>query len=135
MKTLYPSWIEIPALDLDRALAFYRAVFALADIPMYDEEPGTRIAVLLPSDKKLGRPGISLVLSPRHVACGGGVQINFHVGDHAALAAALAAATAHGGTIAAPVAETADGIRYALLRDSEGNPIAISSFEPGHTGD
>jgi predicted enzyme related to lactoylglutathione lyase len=38
MPALYPSWIEIPVSDLDRALAFYRAVFALTDTP-FDDEP------------------------------------------------------------------------------------------------
>ncbi len=130
MKLLYPSWVEIPVIDLDRALAFYRAVFELADIPVYDEEPGTRIAVLLPSEKGQRRPGVSLVQSLRHLPCGGGVQINFHIGDHAALEAALSTAAALGGTMVAPVADTNDGVRYALLRDTEGNPLAISSYEP-----
>jgi predicted enzyme related to lactoylglutathione lyase len=49
---LYPSWIEIPADDLYRALAFYRGVFGLTDTPIYDEPSGL-IAVLLPSYEAL----------------------------------------------------------------------------------
>lgn len=50
MPKLYPSWIEIPVADMDRALAFYRAVFGLVDTPLVDEPPDMRIAVLLPSE-------------------------------------------------------------------------------------
>jgi hypothetical protein len=65
MTVLYPSWIEIPASDLERALAFYRGVFGLTDTPLYNEPPAT-IAVLLPSEKSVRNPGVSLVKSPLH---------------------------------------------------------------------
>jgi uncharacterized protein len=127
---LYPSWIEIPVHDLDRARAFYRAVFSLTDTPSYDEEPRMRIIVLRPSDKSVASPGVSLVQSPQHVPCQGGVQINFHVGDHATLAAALTSVATHGGSITAPIVDMGDGVRYVTLQDCEGNPIALSSYEP-----
>lgn len=63
---LYPSWIEIPVADLERALRFYRAVFGLDETPRY-EAPLTQIALLLPSAKELRAPRVSLVLSPSHV--------------------------------------------------------------------
>src|SRR5688572_29095140 len=93
MPTLYPSWIEIPAADLVRALAFYRAVFGLTETPIYDDEPPARIAVLLASDKSKRNPGVSLVQSPLHTPCPGGPQVNFHVGTHAALTQVLSIAT------------------------------------------
>jgi len=49
---LYPSWIEIPVIDLQRALIFYRGVFKLTDTPLYDDPPA-KIAVLLHSDKSV----------------------------------------------------------------------------------
>lgn len=56
--------------------------------------------------------------------------MNYHLGGHAALDAALAAALACGGRIAAPIAELGEGVRYALVRDCAGNPLALSSYEP-----
>ncbi|MCU0493666.1 MAG: VOC family protein [Chloroflexaceae bacterium] len=130
MSPLYPSWVEIPVADLERALAFYRAVFGLTDTPSYDDAPPMRIVVLLPSEKSERGPGVSLVQSPQHVpGGGGGVQINFHLESHAALERAITTAQAHGGTITAPVVDMGDGVRYVTLRDSEGNPIALSSYE------
>ena len=55
----------MPAADLERALRFYRAVFALSDTPLFDEPPA-RIALLLPSAKTVRVPGLSLVQSPDH---------------------------------------------------------------------
>jgi predicted enzyme related to lactoylglutathione lyase len=130
MQLLYPSWIEIPVNDIQRAQAFYCAVFGLTNTDHYQEEPATQIIVLLPSDKSVRGPGVSLVQSPQHRPCRGGVQINFHVGAHAALDAAMDAALAHGGELAASMVVMDDGVRYATLYDSEGNPIAISSYEP-----
>jgi uncharacterized protein len=130
MPTLYPSWIEIPAADLGRALAFYRAVFGLTETPIYDDEPPARIAVLLASDKSKRNPGISLVQSPLHTPGPGGPQVNFHVDTHAALTQVLSIATTHGGSVVQPVIDMGDGVRYAVLRDCEGNTFAASSYEP-----
>lgn len=132
MITLYPSWIEIPVHDLARALAFYRAVFELTDTPIYDE-PAMQIAVLRASDKSVERLGVSLVCSAEHRPHPGGVLVNFHVGSHVALAAATERAVAHGGSLAGPVVEQEDGVCYTTLRDSEGNSIALSSYEADAT--
>lgn len=129
MASLYPSWIEIPVADLDRALAFYRAVFELTDTPLYEDEPSMQIAVLLPSHKSTRAPGVSLVRSPQHHPGGGGVQVNFHVDKHVALERALETARRNGGVILNPIVDMGDGVHYVSLRDSEGNPIALSSYE------
>lgn len=130
MAKLYPSWIEIPASDLERAMAFYRAVFELNEISVYDDYPPAKIAVLLPSEKSVQNPGVSLVQSPAHIPSRNGALINFHVGDHAALEIAVATAQAHGGAIAEPLVEMDDGVQYLVLLDCEGNSIALSSYEP-----
>lgn len=129
MTPLYPSWIEIPVSDLDRALRFYRGVFGLTDTPLYDEPPAL-IAVLLPSDKAVRTPGVSLVKSPLHHPANGGAVINFHVDTHGALETALTAVAALGGTVDTPVIDMGDGVRYVNLLDCEGNRIALSSYEP-----
>jgi predicted enzyme related to lactoylglutathione lyase len=129
MPRLYPSWIEIPVDDFDRAIAFYRAVFDLAEIPIYDEPP-MRIALLLASEKDVRSPGVSLVASPTHRPGTSGAQINFHVDTHAALNIALKQVQVHGGMIDDDVVDMGDGVRYITVLDSEGNRIALSSYEP-----
>lgn len=130
MAKLYPSWVEIPASNLERAIAFYRVVFELDEIPVYDDFPPARIAVLLPSDKRVQNPGVSLVQSPTHVPSRHGALINFHVGNHAALEKAVEMALANSGSITLPVVDMGDGVKYLVLIDCEGNAIALSSYEP-----
>lgn len=130
MAKLYPSWIEIPASDLERAMAFYRAVFELDEISVYDDYPPAKIAVLLPSEKSIQNPGVSLVQSPTHIPSRHGALINFHVGSHAALEKAIAATQANGGSIAEQLVDMGDGVKYLVLLDCEGNALALSSYEP-----
>ena len=129
MAKLYPSWIEIHVSNLERAMAFYQAVFNLDEIPMYDDYPAARIAVLLPSEKSGQNPGVSLVHSPTHVPSKHGALINFHVGNHAILEKAIEVALANSGSISEPIVDMDDGVKYLVLLDSEGNSIALSSYE------
>ena len=129
MAKLYPSWIEIPVSNLERAMAFYQAVFSLDEIPVYDDYPPARIAVLLPSEKSVQNPGVSLVHSPTHVPSKHGALINFHVGNHTALEKAVEMALANSGSISEPIVDMGDGVKYLVLLDSEGNSIALSSYE------
>lgn len=129
MPNLYPSWIEIPVRDLDRALAFYRAVFDLTDTPIYDDPP-TKIAVLLPSEKSVKGPGVSLVFSPNHEPHDGGLLVNFHIGTHDALLTIITRVTEQGGVVDTEIVDEGDGQRYITLLDSEGNRLALSSYEP-----
>ena len=129
MAKLYPSWIEIPVSNLERAMAFYRAVFNLDEIPVYEDYPPARIAVLLPSEKSVQNPGVSLVQSPTHVPSKHGALINFHVGNHATLEKAVEMALANSGAISESIVDMGDGVKYLVILDSEGNSIALSSYE------
>ena len=129
MTTHYPSWIEIPAADMERALRFYRAVFELSETPRYDEPP-MLIAVLTPSEKSVEKPGVSLVQSPHHTPGPQGAQVNFHVGSYARFAAALELIPVYGGSLREPVVDMGDGVQYVTLNDCEGNIIALSAYEP-----
>lgn len=126
---LYPSWIEISVNDLDRALRFYREVFGLTDTPIYDEPPAM-IAVLLPSDKSVRSPGVSLVKSALHKPYAGGAVVNFHVDKHETLDNAIKRISELGGTVDTEIIDTGDGVRYINVLDCEGNRIALSSYEP-----
>jgi predicted enzyme related to lactoylglutathione lyase len=128
VPNLYPSWLEIPVSDLERATAFYRAVFGLSDTPLYDDPPA-RIVVLRASEKSVKQPGVSLVQSPLHTPSEGGVVVNFHVGDHATLMQTQQRTLEHDGAAVTDVVDTGDGVRYMTLRDCEGNRFTISSYE------
>lgn len=128
MPNLYPSWIEIPVSDLERAKTFYSAIFDLTDTPLYDEPPA-KIILLLPSDKSVAKPGLSLVQSPVHRPYDGGAVINFHLGNHESLETALKQVVQLGGKLDKALVDTGDGVKYINLLDSEGNRIALSSFE------
>ncbi|MEZ4592975.1 MAG: VOC family protein [Chloroflexota bacterium] len=130
MAKLYPSWIEIPVSNLERAIQFYRSVFSLEEISVYEDYPPMRIAVLLGSEKSVQNPGVSLVQSPTHVPSKYGALINFHVGTHAALENAVATAVTNSGAISEPITDMGDGVNYLVIIDSEGNSIALSSYEP-----
>lgn len=134
MTQLYPSWIEIPVLDLERAVAFYRLVFGLSDMPRYDDGPELQIVVLRPSKKEGRVPGVSLVRSPLHQP-GEGAIINFHLASYAALEAVVAQIVANGGAQRAAIVDMGDGVRYVNVRDCEGNPLALSAYEaPAEAG-
>ncbi len=129
---LYPSWIEIPVNDLERAAAFYSRVFRIGSVSRHEyDEDGMpmRVVVLLASDKGGRAPGLSLVQSARHVPNENGVQINFHAGEHAMLDRIISEVTGAGGRIAKPAMNMGDGVRYAVLQDSEGNTIAVSAHQ------
>jgi hypothetical protein len=125
---LYPSWIEISVADLERALRFYRAVFGLDETPRYDAPPA-EIVLLLPSAKEMDTPGVSLVRSPSHVPGVRGMTVNFHLGDYAALDAALDTLEQQGGQVLTPLTDEGDGQRYCLALDSEGNRLSLSAYE------
>jgi predicted enzyme related to lactoylglutathione lyase len=129
---LYPSWIEIPVIDLARATAFYGAVFGLPEVEIHsfsEQDQVLKAAVLSASDKPAQAPGVSLVQSSRHQPSAGGVQVNFHIGDHAALARALAIVTEQGGAVVSAVVDAGEGVRYAVIQDTEGNRIALSGYD------
>jgi predicted enzyme related to lactoylglutathione lyase len=129
---LYPSWIEIPVVDLARATRFYCAVFSLAEVQTHraSEPAGTLdVVVLSPSDKSVQAPGVSLVKSARHQPSAGGVQVNFHVGTQAHLARAVEVAIQHGGSVVSPMVNAGEGVHYAILQDLEGNTIALSGYD------
>jgi predicted enzyme related to lactoylglutathione lyase len=129
---LYPSWIEIPVVDLARAAAFYGAVFGLSEVETHafsEQEQMLEAAVLSASDKPAQAPGVSLVQSSRHQPSAGGVQVNFHVGDHTALARALTIVTEQGGAVVNAVVDAGEGVQYAVVQDTEGNRIALSGYD------
>lgn len=118
---IFPSWIELPALDVERAAAFYGAVLDLPPAEVYDD--GTRrVAILFHGGD--GKPGVSLNQTANFMPSRHGTLMYLRV--TAPLAGYLARVTAAGGKVLE--AETAMGTTsfYAIIEDTEGNGVALS---------
>jgi predicted enzyme related to lactoylglutathione lyase len=113
-------WFDVPCVDLDRAIAFYSAVL------------GCRVA-------KQEGPGFALGVLPHEGAAVGGclaVMKDNPPSDHGVLIYlncqgrlddAVAAAAAHGGSIREPKQSIGPHGFRAVIRDSEGNRVALHS--------
>jgi hypothetical protein len=110
------NWIEIPAADHARAVAFYSALL------------GTRIE---PGETQ-GMPysflpdGIGAIATADHVAPSThGVTVYLHMGDD--LAPALARAEQAGGRVIVPKSPLGPEHFFAIIHDTEGNRIGLYS--------
>jgi predicted enzyme related to lactoylglutathione lyase len=120
---LRSSWVEIPAINLERALAFYQAVFELPPTDILADEV-RRIAILNgPSPN--GPAGVSLNQTANFVPSDQGVLVYFFVEPN--LSAYLERAVAAGGTIIEPKAARPAGGFFATIKDSEGNLLTLNS--------
>ena len=118
---IYPSWIELPAKDADRAAAFYRAVFEFEASEVYDDGE-RRVSILLhPAD---GKPGLSVNETKNFEPSTNGTLIYLNVGSD--LAPFLERAVAVGGKILTPQTNMSETSVYAIIQDSEGNAVALS---------
>jgi predicted enzyme related to lactoylglutathione lyase len=125
MHMIYPSWIEIPARDVDRAAVFYQAVFAFDYGEVYDDGE-RRVAILIqPSD---GKPGVSLNETKNFEPSSKGTLMYLNVGSD--LAPFLERVTAAGGTIITPQTPMSATSTYAIIGDTEGNALALSFSQP-----
>jgi uncharacterized protein len=113
-------WVDIPVLDLDRAINFYSAVLGM---PVKKEEfPGMALGILPHEMNDVGgclfkkegeRPG-------EH-----GPLIYFNVQGR--LDQAVTAVQQHGGKVLQPKQDIAPHGYRAIIRDSEGNRVALHS--------
>lgn len=113
------SYVEIPVNDLDRATAFYRAVFGFelerATIDGYE-------MALFPHAE--GRPGASgaLVKGDVYEPSKAGAIVYLSVAD---MDRALTLATKNGAQVLYPKKDIGDHGVVAEIEDSEGNRIAL----------
>ena len=113
-------WFDIPALDLDRAAAFYSAVLGA---PVGKSEVGGVPIGWLPTPDG-ERMGCLCVVKDFKPSADG-VMIYFDVNGR--LKEAVSAVRAHGGTVQTDIHSIAPyGFRAEVL-DSEGNCIALHS--------
>lgn len=120
---LQTAWVEIPVLDLDRALKFYQTVFELAPTEVYDE--GVRRTTVLTNSGAEGQPGISLNQTAHFTPSAHGPLLYLETGDN--IAAYLARVPAAGGKVLGEKTSMGAAGFYAMIEDSEGNAFALYS--------
>lgn len=113
-------YLEIPVANLDRAVGFYEAVFA---VPLERETVDGYAMARFPSLGERRGADVALAQGDVYVPSKTGTIVYFHVDD---VAAVLARAAARGAAILLPRKEVAPGVWVAEFSDSEGNRIALS---------
>ncbi|MHA7880843.1 MAG: VOC family protein [Saccharospirillum sp.] len=124
MHAPYPNtlvWLDIPVLDLDRAIAFYEAVLALA---VRDLRPTQAMAVLV---QPHGGVSCSLILADGERAAGLSPLPYFNCQRRLELAVSQVAD--HGGQIEQGIHPLTPFGYRCVVKDSEGNRIALHSPE------
>ena len=120
------NWFEIPVNDFDRARQFYSRLF---DYEMQDVLAGPNRRGFLPHDQQGGGIGDAIVQGPDYIPSQRGCLVYLNAGDD--LSIVLARVTDAGGKIIqekAPVSEEHTLGYYAIIRDPEGNRIALHSM-------
>ncbi|HYE04051.1 MAG TPA: VOC family protein [Planctomycetota bacterium] len=111
-------WFDIPVTDLDRAIRFYTAVLG-SPVTRHDF-PGGALGVLAHGGDSVGG---CLVMGGKPGGDGPLIYLN----ASGRLDQAVAAVTEHGGTVLEPRRSIAPHGWRALVRDSEGNRVALHS--------
>lgn len=119
------NWFEIPAIDMDRATAFYNALYG-TDLPFFSMETdaGPLPMLLLPSDDDGLGGCVTHDPAQRPSAQGTRIYLNANPDLQPFLDRAVAA----GATVILPktAINEASGY-YAVITDSEGNAIGLHS--------
>lgn len=111
-------WLDIPVVDLDRACAFYSAVLACKVDA--EEFNGFKFAVIEHQDGNGG----CLVPMPDQVS-EKGLMVYFNADGR--IKDAVEQVEAHGGSILKPIHAIGPHGYRAMVKDSEGNHIALHS--------
>lgn len=113
-------WLDIPCVDLDRAIRFYSAVLG-CQVHRHDG-PGISLGVLPHEGKAVGG---CLVISKDNRPADHGILVYLNCDGR--LDDAEAAVVPHGGKVLIPAHSIAPHGRRALILDSEGNRVALHS--------
>ena len=115
------TYVEIPAIDLDRAVAFYAEVFgASARRTLIDGHPAAVLDEATPDDPVLAEGAlIALMTGESYEPALAGTRVYVTVDD-------VPAALAHGAVELYPATTLPDGQTVAEFTDSEGNRLAVS---------
>lgn len=121
---LQAIWIEIPVIDLERAIGFYKAVFELQD-PQRVDEGVRQVATFVNATEE--RAGISLNKTSNFEPMNKGVLVYFNAGED--LSTTLARVVPAGGRIVEGKTSMGAAGFYATFEDTEGNCFALYSFQ------
>jgi len=113
-------WLDIPVLDLDRAIQFYQQVL---DWPLDDQRPHANMAVFR------HHKGIVAAALVHQLSVPDGVGPLPYLNCHHRLTLALEQVLECSGTVEQPVHPLAPFGYRAVILDSEGNRIALHSME------
>jgi predicted enzyme related to lactoylglutathione lyase len=112
-------WFDIPVADLDRAVTFYAAVLA---IKVQEQDfGGFSIGILEHQDGNGG----CLVKNAAEIAANGGILVYFNVDKR--IRDAVRKVEHHGGSVIEPIHSIGPHGFRAIVKDSEGNRIALHS--------
>lgn len=112
-------WFDIPVADLDRARSFYSKVLAIE--VHRDEYDGNAFCVL---DHKDGNGGC-LIPDEQAVRADGGILV--YLNAEGRIRDAISHVEALGGSVLQPIHAIGPHGYRAIIRDSEGNRIALHS--------
>jgi predicted enzyme related to lactoylglutathione lyase len=117
------NWFEIPALDLNRASAFYENILAVT-LTRGDEGPAS--LAVFPYDRDHATGGC-LRQGPGMKPSAEGAVVYLNAGP--SLNAALDRIVAAGGSIVQPRTELPPGVgAFAHILDSEGNKVGLHAY-------
>lgn len=119
---LQAVWVEIPVKDLERAKAFYEAVFKLEPVEIADDGV-RRTATLFWEAGESQRPGISLNQTANFEPSDKGTLVYLATGEN--INVLLARVEAAGGRVTAPRTSMGEAGNYALVLDTEGNTLCL----------
>lgn len=114
-------WFDVPCVDLDRAIAFYSAVLGCTVVK--HEGPGFALGVLPHEGASVGG---CLVVTKENRPADHGVLV--YLNCNGRLDEAVEQVAAHGGEILQPRHSIAPHGYRALIKDSEGNRVALHSM-------
>jgi hypothetical protein len=114
------NWVEIPALDIHRAAAFYSKLY---DTPLNVIDQGVRKLVILPHEN--GGVGAAVNQSNNFLPGDRGPLVYLNAGQD--LTPMLNRVIAAGGQIVTPKTDLGGNGYYAIFRDTEGNHLALMS--------
>ena len=117
------SWFEIPALDLNRASAFYEQILA---VTLNRGDMGQSSLAVFPYDRDQATGGC-LITGPGLKPSAEGSVVYLNAGP--SLDAALARIESAGGSVALPRTELPPGMgAFAHILDTEGNRVGLHAY-------
>jgi predicted enzyme related to lactoylglutathione lyase len=114
------TWFEIPAVEFDRAVAFYEHIFG---VTMHREVFGGLPNGMFPYTRGEGTGG-AIVQGPQYKPSNEGVLLYLNAGDQ--LDAILARVVPAGGKIVMPKTDIGAPGHIAIIVDTEGNTVGLN---------